>query len=182
MTKSFNKISDENIVKIIRTKNKELFREIIKRYERKLLRYAIRLVGDFEKAQDIVQETFIKSFINLNSFNTKQKFSSWIYRITHNLSINVLKKEKRIIRAPLFLLLQKSNDNIENEIAKEELEKNIKICLKRIPTIYSEVLTLYFLEEKSYVEISYILKISAGTVAIRLNRAKNLMKEICKKN
>ncbi len=182
MIKNISKISDEEIVEIVRSTNKELYKEIITRYEQKLLRYAMRLVNDFEKSQDIVQDTFIKSFINLNSFNTKQKFSSWIYRITHNISINVLKKEKRLVRAPLFLSLQKASENLEESIVKEELISNVKNCLKNIPTMYRDVLTLYFLEEKSYEEISYILKIPSGTVATRINRAKNFMKKICKKN
>ena len=88
------KYSDEELVEIIKSKDKEIFAEIIKRYEKKLLRYANYLLNDSDKASDVVQESFIKAYVNLNSFNNKFKFSSWIYRIVHNEAINHINKNK----------------------------------------------------------------------------------------
>jgi RNA polymerase sigma-70 factor (ECF subfamily) len=71
------KISDEELIEKIRSSDQELYSIIVKRYPDKLLRYATNLIKDEDKAVDVVQESFIKAFINLNGFDTKKKFSSW---------------------------------------------------------------------------------------------------------
>ena len=90
----YEKLSDEEIVEHIRKSDRELYSIIIKRYQEKLLRYANNLIKNEDKSRDAVQESFIKAFINLESFNTKKKFSSWIYRIVHNETLNIIKKYK----------------------------------------------------------------------------------------
>ena len=74
-------LSDSDVVEIVRTRDKEAYAEIIKRYQMRLMRYASYITGDEHKGVDVVQEAFIKAYVNLNGFDTKKKFSSWIYRI-----------------------------------------------------------------------------------------------------
>ena len=88
-------LSDEELVTIIRKNDKEQYAEIVRRYQDKLRRYATVLVHDDQRALDIVQESFIKAFIHLQGFNTKKKFSSWLYRIVHNEAINAVKKTRK---------------------------------------------------------------------------------------
>jgi RNA polymerase sigma-70 factor, ECF subfamily len=174
-------LSDEETVEKIRTTDTNLFAVIIKRYQKKLLHYANSLVKDEDKAVDIVQTSFIKAFVNLNSFNIANKFSSWIYRIVHNEALNLLKKYPG--ETPLLDDIDfKSDENIEENFIKSETKSEVTRCLKIIPIIYSEPLILYYLEDKSYEEISDILRIPMGTVAVRISRGKNLMKNICQKN
>lgn len=171
-------LSDEKLIVRVRTKNKEDFAEIVQRYETKLLRYATYLLKDEEKAADVVQESFIKAYINLNGFNERKKFSSWIYRIVHNESMNVIKKYKR--EFPLNEDFDiKDDTDLEKEYDKKEIIEMAKNCLSQMPIKYSEPIELFFLEEKSYEEISDILRLPMGTVATRINRAKALMKKIC---
>jgi len=175
-----SKLSDEKVVEITRTKEKEAYAEIIKRYQAKLMRYAKYLINDEDKAADVVQESFIKAYINLNSFNTKLKFSSWIYRIVHNQAINLINKHKK--EKPLFENIDfDSGINIEEDYSREETREMIKACLDEMPIIYKGPLSLFYLEEKSYTEISDILRIPIGTVGTRINRAKLIMKQICQK-
>ncbi len=171
-------LTDEQIVEYIRTKDKESYVEVVLRYQDKLMRYANSLVHDEHKSADIVQNTFIKAFINLNSFNTKMKFSTWIYRITHNEAINKIIKHKKEIPLPDDIDIV-SDEDIELNFNKEEIRVKVKNCISEIPLIYAEPLTLFFLEEKSYDEISDILRLPIGTVGTRINRAKNLFKNIC---
>ena len=91
---SVSALSDEALVEQV-YQDQELFGEVVKRYQQKLERYILRLGASREQAQDVVQDTLIKSFKNLHSFNTKLKFSSWIYRIAHNEAINLFKKESK---------------------------------------------------------------------------------------
>ena len=76
----------------------------------------------------------------------------------------------------------KSNDDIEKDFEEKEIKEKVEKCLNKIPLLYSEPLSLCYIDEKSYEEISDILRIPMVTVAIRINRAKKLMKNICQKN
>lgn len=173
-------LTDEKVVEQVRNTDKDLYVIIIERYQKKLLRYANNLIRDEDKAIDIVQNSFTKAYINLNSFNIKHKFSSWIYQIVHNETINLIKKYPG--ETPLLDDVDfKSDDNTEEDFIKKETKLEVENCLKRIPLLYSEPLSLYYIDDKSYNEISDILKIPMGTVAIRISRAKKLMKNICQK-
>jgi RNA polymerase sigma-70 factor (ECF subfamily) len=177
---NYKKLSDEELVDLVRKKDQELYRYLIDRYQAKLLRYAVYLTADNDQAADVIQEAFIKAFVNLQSFNSKKKFSSWLYRITHNEAMNILnryKQELPILKDVDFA----SNIDLEDDFIRKELENRTKECLSQMPLIYKEVLTLYYLEEQSYEEISDILRVAIGTVGTRLSRAKILMKKICQK-
>ena len=172
--------SDEEIVEITRKKDKEAYAEIIRRYEAKLMRYASYLINDSDKAADAVQNAFIKAYINLNGFKINKKFSSWIYRIVHNETMNVVKKYKKEVPLPEGFE-QDSGVDIEAEFSKKEMKQMIKKCLLEMPILYREPLMLFYLEEKSYDEISDVLRVPIGTVGTRINRAKKIMKGICQK-
>jgi RNA polymerase sigma-70 factor (ECF subfamily) len=111
----------------------------------------------------------------------KRNFLVGIYRIVHNEAINSVKKYQKEIIIPDGIDF-KSDENIEDDFDRREIVVRVKECLKEIPLLYSEPLILYYIEEKSYKEISDILRIPINTVATRINRAKILMKRICQKN
>ena len=177
----FRDFTDEQLIEEVRSNNKELYVHIVERYQNKLMRYITYLIHDEQKAADIVQETFIKAYINLNGFDVNKKFSSWIYRIAHNEAMNLVKKYKKEVSMDVGFDI-KSNLDIEEEFNKKEIIEKTKKCLSKMPIIYSEPLALHFLDDKSYEEISDILRIPMGTVATRINRAKAIMKNICQKN
>jgi len=174
-------ISDEEIIEKVKSDNQEFYAVIIQRYQKKLLRYATNLTKDEDKAVDVVQESFIKAFINLKGFDTKKKFSSWIYRIVHNESMNIVKKYHKEISLPDGIDFE-SDENIEEEFEQKEIVTKVEKCLGKIPLSYSEPVTLHYIEGKSYEEISDILKMPMGTVATRISRAKILIKKICQRN
>ena len=175
-----SKLSDEDVIVIVRTKDKEAYAEIIKGYQTKLMRYARNIMGDENMGADVVQESLIKTYINLNRFDTKKKFSSWVYRIVHNEAMNALNKRKK--QRPMDDRIDlDSGFDLEDEVVKKELVSNTHRCLEQMPIIYKEPLSLYYLEDKSYEEIGDILRIPVGTVGTRVNRAKVLMKKLCQK-
>jgi len=177
---NIEKLSDEKLVELVCTKDQELYAEIVKRYQNKLLRYVLYLIKNRQKAEDAVQNAFIRAFINLMGFNTKQKFSSWIYRIAHNEAINIIKKNKREI------LLDKDgwdrhqlleDRHIHKQVSDQETKEQVKKYLSILPLKYREPITLFYLEEKSYKEISDILRISVGGIGARINRAKKIIQK-----
>ena len=175
--------TDEELV-VLTLRNKECFACLIDRYENKLLRYMKRISNvPEEELQDILQETFIKAYYNLNNFDPDLKFSSWIYRIAHNSVIDTHRKNKIRPQGNLIdiedSLLQNiaSDADVLKEVDRKYIRKNIEDALENMGQKYQEVLVLKFFEEKDYREISDILKKPMGTVATLLNRAKKKLKE-----
>ena len=84
---------DEIIAALVQSGQSVLFGVLVKRYEEKMRRYARKFLSNDDDKKDIVQEIFIKAYINIKSFDTKRKFSSWLYRIAHNELVNNLKKK-----------------------------------------------------------------------------------------
>lgn len=173
--------TDEQLVELIRTKNKELFTELVSRYDKKIERYVNYLTNKEEWVKDIVQDTFIKTYENLNGFDINKKFSSWIYRIAHNETINRINKERRLISGiDLALFEEFFSVQPEEEYEKEISKKEVREELNKLPLKYKDVMTLFFLEDKKYDEISDILRISIGTVGTRINRGKKIMYKFLK--
>ena len=174
---------DEEIILLIRSGKLDLFSILIERYEGKIKRYSRKFLSNGEEINDVVQEIFIKSYVNLKSFDTKRKFSTWLYRIAHNELVNRLKKKKKIVLPLLdldILFPYNSNGETEEKIDKKEFSKKIENCVSDLDVKYKEPIVLYYMEELSYKEIADILRIPISTVGIRIKRAKQLLKNTCK--
>lgn len=171
--------TDEEIIIAVRTEDKERYAEIIRRYGAKLYTYARYLLKDEHDAQDVVQQTFISAYVNLQGFDTRRKFSSWIYRIAHNHAMNYLRRDKRTTELDETSMYPSTID-VEDEAVRQEIIAHAHSCLQQLPVLYREPLTLYYLDEKSYDEISDIMRIPTSTVGVRIRRAKAIMLTLCK--
>ncbi|KKP69372.1 hypothetical protein A2X44_04440 [candidate division CPR3 bacterium GWF2_35_18] len=181
-SREYKNLSDEEIVKLVISKDHNLYEFLVRRYQKKLLSYVGYYIPDYDKAADVVQDVFIKSYINLQGFNSHLKFSSWLYRIAHNESINAIKKYHREVSLEgnenFEAVFLDHTKNIEEIFEKKELRENLKRAVHRLPFKYEEVIILYYFEEKSYEEISDVLRISLGAVGTRINRAKKMLVEL----
>ncbi len=173
--------------------DKEAFWEIIDMYEKKLLKYIFKITDvSIQEAENILQEVFLKVYLNIYDYNEKFSFSSWIYRITHNLTIDYYRKNSKNNKKIEFeddddlkLLIENIIDEENNPckvLAMKELEKCIKKSLSSLNIEFREILVLKFIEDKDYNEISDILMIPTWTVWTMINRGKKLLKEIIIKN
>ncbi|NCS32611.1 sigma-70 family RNA polymerase sigma factor [bacterium] len=170
--------TDEQLAHFTQKGDNNAFAEIMHRYEDKLFRYAKKLITDEHEAKDVVQNAFMKAYKNMQSFDIKRKFSSWIYRITHNEAMNVLRKRKRTtngIDKTVFESIQDDAPTIEEKIEQEDVKIEITALLDFLPDDYKEPLLLFYSEEKSYGEISDILRMPTGTVGTRINRGKKML-------
>lgn len=162
------------------------FEELVSRYETKLLNYILRK-GNYsvEEAEDLLQEIFIKTWKNLNSFDPKFAFSTWIYTIARNETYSFFRKwSKRKDDIPLDKLNFKfhAKDDLSETINKTLNKELIIETLNKLKQSQKEILTLYYLEEMSYKEISYILKKPENTIATNLRRAKQKFKDLWQSN
>jgi RNA polymerase sigma-70 factor (ECF subfamily) len=182
-------LTDEDLVRRS-LQNIEYFACLFERYEKKLIRYILRISSFLpEEANDILQEVFIKIWVNLNKFDDNLKFSSWAYRIVHNTVVSEWKKSRSFgkdrnvkIDEEIFKNLPSEFDLVEKSYKKDDIAMIRKI-LNSLPEKYRDVLVLKFLEEKNYNEISDILRKPPGTVATLIHRAKKAFrKEVDKKD
>ncbi len=183
-----SEISDEKIARFVQNGDKEAFGILVKRYESKLTRYAKKFLLNYEDVKDLVQEVFLKAFVNIQSFDYRRKFSPWLYRIAHNVFVNAIKKQKRnplsFFDLDVFLphfYHEKAETNIVKDFDARYLKDILDKSLDKLDFKYREPLLLYYFEEMSYREIAEVMHIPISTVGVRLNRGKELLREIYNK-
>ncbi len=172
--------TDERLAVLAQAGQLSAFTILVRRYEQKLRRYVEFLVFDENLVDDVLQESMIKVYQNLKSFNPKQKFSSWIYRIVHNQSINLSKKNSQKSGIKIDTITWEriaSSENLQKSLEKKEQQLRLNEILSTMPKQYLEPLWLYFFEDKSYEEIANILWINQNLVGVRINRVKKLLKQ-----
>ncbi len=178
--------SDEELVALVIQGDKEIFGELIERYEAKLTRYVMRFTQQTEDVSDIIQVVFIKAYTNLQSFDRTRSFNSWIYRIAHNESVNHLKKrggEKvAFIDFDTFFPHPFAKEESDSLSLSREDKEQLDISLSEISPKYREVLVLYYYDELSYQEIADVLHIPIATVGVRIKRGKESLQKVLKDN
>ena len=168
--------------------DRHAFAALVTKYEAPLRRYIERLgINSPEDADDVLQEAFIKVYVNLNDYDLSLSFSAWMYRITHNETISHFRKQRvrpRVVETEEDLVIFENivdATDIPAEIDREILKAAVHKALAGIAEQYRNVLVLRFLEEKSYDEIAEILQIPSGTVATYISRGKRDLKDTLKK-
>lgn len=180
---SSKEITDEALVSRVIAGDVDVFADIMGRYEAKLMRYVVYLIHDDAMARDVVQETFIKTYVNIKGFKPKYRFSSWIYRIAHNEAMNAIKREKHLDHS---LDIDEAQDvlyepTIIHEIDRTILQGDVRACLDELDIKYREVLMLQYYENMKYSEIADILHAPPTTVGVWAARGKAILKAICER-
>jgi RNA polymerase sigma-70 factor, ECF subfamily len=177
---SYSAMDDSELVEASKS-DPEVFGELVSRYQERLFRF-IRRTSYFciEDIEDIVQETFIKAYRSLNIFDTDLKFSTWIYQIARNTTIDAIRKKQTrpqtvcLEQDDVIKFLRSDSDMQINLETKEQL-KIMQRIIGTLPHKYREVMILRFLEEKNYEEIMDIIQKPKGTVAALINRGRKML-------
>ena len=166
------------------------FDAIVERYQGRLLNFVYRIVSDRERAEDLVQEVFIRVHRHLARFDRSKKFSTWIYTIASNLAKNELRNRAR---NPLVLFtsitqgwddeerpleFEDPNARPDDQFRKRHVREMVEDSVAKLPEHHREVFVLRELEGRSYEEIAEITHCNLGTVKSRLNRARNSFADI----
>ena len=189
MSSEFEKLTDEKVVEEALI-DRQVFGELILRYEAKLTRYIGRLgVRTYDDQVDVLQEIFIKAYKNLNSFDGSFKFSSWLYRIAHNEAISWYRKQKVRPEGNLVAegdevlkLIHNKDPGAEVEFDHLVNQDELTRALASIDQKYQEALVLRYFENKEYDEISDILKVPLGSVGTLIFRGKKQLKTALNQN
>ncbi|MGH9832666.1 MAG: sigma-70 family RNA polymerase sigma factor [Blastocatellia bacterium] len=187
---SVEEMDDHQLLAATLTGEETAFAELTRRYRNQITNYVYRMLNDYDRAVDLAQETFVRVYMSAERYQATYSFSTYIYRIAHNLAISELRqrKRRRLIPLPTFFS-DKDNEEMEVEIEDRkqvmaddamignERQRAVAKAIASLPEKYRAALVLCHLEDKSYEEISEILGLPVGTVKSRINRARNLLKE-----
>ena len=185
LDRALDDLTDEELVSAHLQGRPAAFHRLYDRYRDRLIHFITRKTGDPDRAQDLVQEAFIRVTRHLHRFDTSKKFSTWVYTIAGNLSKNELRNRSR---SPLVLFQRLTNhwDDDHRPLQFEDystkpddlyrkryLRRLVEDTVQTLPEHHQLVFRLRELEGKSYEEISDITGVNLGTVKSRLHRARN---------
>ena len=181
--------TDINLVKRTRNGDRDAFRILVERYQRRVFGLCVGMVRNPDDAMDLVQETFVKVFKNLDSFEGQSSFYTWTYRIATNVCIDFLRKNNRYRTVDYDDAIEHDDDiedlgavlpsklgvNPASVYARKELLEQIEAALQQLSPAHRQAILLREVEGLSYQEMADVMQISIGTVMSRLFHARKNM-------
>jgi RNA polymerase sigma-70 factor (ECF subfamily) len=173
------KESDTELVVRARQGDEAAFEQLVLRHQRYVFNLAYRVLGDYTEAEDMAQEAFVRVWRGLSGFRGQARFTTWLYRIVHNLCLNRLPGLQRELlqTEPLEEVLADPGPSPADLFAVREQMAFLHAQLDRLPEKYRLVLTLRYLQHLSYDEIAAALEMPMGTVKTHIHRARRLLRE-----
>jgi RNA polymerase sigma-70 factor (ECF subfamily) len=177
---------DQILIKKTLRGSKPAFEELMRKYEKKIFSFVIRMVRNEDVAVDLTQDFFFKIFTVLDKYNFEYKFSTWAYRICYNLVIDHIRKNQ----TPVDSLDDESvsyhemldSDNVNRDdgfrfLAREETRDYVWRIVDQIPLKFRELILLRYIQDLKYEEIAAITTLPVGTVKNRIFKAKEILKQ-----
>lgn len=174
-------------IKQVKRGDQSAFEDVVSFFQHKIYQHCFRMLGNAHEAEDMAQEAFIRAYVNIHSYDENRKFSTWLYRIATNLTIDRIRKRK----PDYFLDAEiKGTDGLnmysqlaaderlpEEEVQSIELQSYIQEQIAALAPKYRSIIMLRYLEEFSLREISEILDIPLGTVKTRIHRGREALRK-----
>ncbi|MBA2380054.1 MAG: sigma-70 family RNA polymerase sigma factor [Blastocatellia bacterium] len=162
------------------------FEELVRRYQRPITAYVLRMLGDYDSALDVSQEVFIKLYNSLDKYSSDYKFSTWLYRIAHNAAIDHMRRNSVNLQSietenadgTYQLQIESPLPSPEQDRERSEWRTEIESVVKCLPAAYRDLILLRHSHDLSYDEIAEVTGLPLGTVKNRLFRAREMMREI----
>ena len=181
------KEENDQLIRKALSGDQSAYEGLMKRYHHGIYVMIYQMIKNREETEDLVQETFMKAFNALRFYNAQFAFSTWLYKIAYNNCIDAIRKRK-LKTLPLDRPIQHSDGESAQDIRDDstspdkdylyaEKRQHIQEAIDGLPAIYREVIRLRHQEERSYEEISEMLKLPIGTVKARIFRAREELKQ-----
>ncbi len=184
-------MSDQDVVLEARAGRQAAYRELVRRYERPIFSLIYRMVRNREQAEDLSQETFVKALNAIESYRPEYKFSSWIFKIANNVSIDHLRRREldtlsldgsphaltpEAIQASALQLGDRQETALE-ELEAKELGGEIEQAIATLRPEYRACILLRHVEGRPYEEIATMLDLPLGTVKTYIHRARGELRQ-----
>lgn len=184
-------VSDHELVTRAQQGSEKAYRELLGRYERPVFSIIYRMIRDREQAEDLAQETFVRVFNHIDRYDPKYKFSSWIFKIATNLTIDHIRRKeldtvsidgsRNAVTAEQIeatsITIASQDENPEELLEAKELGEEIEGAIGKLRPEYKAAILLRHVEGREYQEIAEILSLPLGTVKTYIHRGRNELRE-----
>lgn len=180
-----SRAEDSDIIALALTGDNRAYQRLMEKYHDAIFNFIFRMVRDREQVEDLTQEAFIKAFASLKSFNEEYAFSTWLYKIATNNSIDYIRKrklqmfsiDKPIESKDSDFTFELPDDSYEpdKDLIIDQRAAMLNEAIDQLPEKYRTVIRLRHVEERSYEEIAKQLKLPIGTVKAHIFRARELL-------
>lgn len=188
---SYTDHSDKTLVELCLKGDERAAREIVVRFERPVFSLIYRMVRDRELAEDLAQETFVRTLNNLRRYDSSYKFSSWLFKIGYNLTIDHLRKKELDVvsiqgapdavtpdqQAATAITLMSGDEKPDELLEARTLGSEIEVAIGQLRPEYQTAILLRHVEGYAYDEIAEVMEVPLGTVKTYIHRARNELKE-----
>lgn len=178
-------LTDLEIIASVKRGNQADYSIIVDRYKNKAFSLIKRMLKNDMEAEEVLQDCFLKAYNALNSFRQEAKFSTWFYRIVYNTALSKVAAKTRKIENEMLSLedyFKLESDYDFRVMENSDLSSFINMMLEKLPSNYSSVLNLFYLNELSCEEISEVMNISIPNVKVMLHRSRNALRDLFIKN
>jgi RNA polymerase sigma-70 factor (ECF subfamily) len=176
------KISDDDIIARLRKGERQLFGQLIERYRDRGFSLALRILRNRMEAEEALQDAFVRAYRGLGGFEGASGFGTWFYRILYNVCMSALsrKRKREEVVASADVAMPEAGEEPVREgdysgLELRDLMAHVVEALDRLPEKYSSVLSMFYVQELSYPEISEVTGMPAGTVKTHLFRGRLLL-------
>jgi len=178
------RMNDKNLILLVQKGDEEAFEEIMQKYKNKIVNFLYNMTGDYEKAVELSQETFIRVYYKAKKYKPKAPFSSWLFTIASNLAKTELKKMNKRRSIPLDNVYNNNQQGLAetDDFEMKENAKRIRRALNTLHQRYRIPLVLKDIEGFSQEEIAVMLKKPVGTIKAQISRGRQYLKQEIKKN
>jgi len=179
----------ELIDKAVREKDQQAYATLMKRYKKAVYFMILKMIRDADDAEDLTMEAFAKAFRNLHKFKKDYTFSTWLFRIATNNTIDFIRKKKLKTMSlnntmtddggnSVTIDIEDDENNPQDEFIKSQRKEMVRIFVSKLPAKYRKLVKLRYFDELSYDEIAAELGKPLGTVKAQLHRSRELLFEI----
>ncbi|MEG6611909.1 sigma-70 family RNA polymerase sigma factor [Pseudoclostridium thermosuccinogenes] len=179
---------EKDLLKKARNGDIEAFEQLIEDYQKRVFNIALRMIGNYDDANELAQEVFIRIFKSIKDFKEESSLSTWIYRITTNVCLDEIRKRKNKNVVSLDEEVKLEEGDLQRQVEdtrptpdviaeKNEVRKLVKDAIMSLPEEQRTVIILRDIQGFSYEEIAKIMKCPEGTVKSRINRSRQILRD-----
>jgi RNA polymerase sigma-70 factor, ECF subfamily len=186
-----SQVADQDLVVLAQKGSEKAYRELLTRYQRPVFSVIFRMIRDRERAEDLAQETFVRVFNHIDRYDPRYKFSSWIFKIATNLTIDSIRRKeldtvsidgsRNAVTAEQIeatsITVASPDENPEQQLEAKQLGAEIEGAIGRLRPEYRAAILLRHVEGREYQEIAEILSLPLGTVKTYIHRGRNELRE-----